>query len=434
MREIEGTRCQIAAAVIGNALEWYDFIVYGYLTVIISRLFFSAETEYASLLLAAATFGVGFVMRPIGGILIGLYADRKGRKAALQLIMLLMTAAIALIAFAPTYASIGIAAPLIIMLARLLQGLATGGEFASATSFLVEIAPPGRRGFYGSLQMMGQSLAALVGATVGMVITQFLSSEQIDQWGWRLPFLLGLLIGPVGLYMRRHLKEPLPFCDDVRSRQESHPTIMTIWREYRRSLLISLAMVIPCTILFYVILIYMPTYAKTQLGIPLKQAFVAQVAGLVCLAVATPWIGALSDRMGRRPMLMVGNLLFLILPYPLFSWLLANPGMVRLTVMQVTLCGSAAILTGAISTALAEQFPISVRSTGLALSYNTAVMVFGGFAQLILTWLIEVSGTPLAPAFYVILGAILGTLGTLGMVESKDQPKADNQIIRVSPG
>jgi MFS family permease len=421
MRDIEVTKCQIAAAVIGNALEWYDFIVYGYLTVVISRLFFPAETEYASLLLAAATFGVGFVMRPVGGILIGLYADRKGRKAALQLIMLLMTAAIALIAFAPTYASIGIAAPLIIVLARLLQGLATGGEFASATSFLVEIAPPGRRGFYGSLQMMGQSLAALVGATVGMVMTQILTSEQIDQWGWRLPFALGLLIGPVGLYIRRHLQEPQPFTEAVRSNEKPPLTLVTIWHHHTRSILVCLALVIPCTILFYVILIYMPTYAKTQLGIPLKQAFTAQVMGLLCLAVATPFFGTLADRVGRRPMLMVGNLLFMALPYPLFFWLLTDPGMVRLMVMQVVLCSSAAIMTGAISTALADQFPISVRSTGLALSYNTAVMIFGGFAQLIVTWLIQVSGTPLALALYVIFGAVLGFLGTLGMIESMDE-------------
>jgi MFS transporter, MHS family, proline/betaine transporter len=195
---------QILAAVIGNALEWYDFVVYGFLTVIISRLFFPSDSEYASLLMAMATFGVGFFMRPVGGILIGLYADRRGRKAALQLIILLMTISIAMIAFAPTYAAIGAAAPILIVLARLLQGMATGGEFASATSFLVESAPPDRRGFYGSLQMVGQSVAALAGATAGMLITQGLTPEQIDSWGWRLPFLFGLLIGPVGLWIRRH--------------------------------------------------------------------------------------------------------------------------------------------------------------------------------------------------------------------------------------
>ena len=167
MPQKKSRNTQIAAAVIGNALEWYDFVVYGFLTVIISRLFFPAESEYASLLLTMATFGVGFFMRPVGGIVIGMYADRKGRKAALQLIIGLMTLSMAIIAFAPTYAAIGIAAPLLMVFARLLQGFATGGEFASATSFLVEMAPPGKRGFYGSLQMVGQSLAALSGAIAG---------------------------------------------------------------------------------------------------------------------------------------------------------------------------------------------------------------------------------------------------------------------------
>src|SRR3954469_8900418 len=208
---------QIIAAVIGNALEWYDFVVYGFLTIIIARLFFREQSEYSSLLLTMATFGVGFFMRPVGGIVLGMYADRKGRKAALQMIIGLMTVAMAMIAFAPPYAAIGIAAPSIILLARLLQGFSTGGEFASATAFLVESAPPNRRGFYGSLQMVGQSLAALTGAVAGTLITRGLDTQQIDSWGWRLPFLFGLIIGPVGLYIRRYLEETDAFLDSRRA-------------------------------------------------------------------------------------------------------------------------------------------------------------------------------------------------------------------------
>jgi len=398
---------QILAAVIGNALEWYDFVVYGFLTVIISRLFFPSDSEYASLLMAMATFGVGFFMRPVGGILIGLYADRKGRKAALQLIILLMTISIAMIAFAPTYAAIGAAAPALIVLARLLQGMATGGEFASATSFLVESAPPGRRGFYGSLQMVGQSVAALAGATAGMLITQGLTPEQIDSWGWRLPFIFGLLIGPVGLWIRRHLKETEAFVEASQS-TEAPVGLMAIWRLYRRSIAVSFGLVVSGTIMYYVVLIYMPTYAKTQLNIPLGQAFIAQVAGLMCLTVGTPFFGMLSDRIGRRPVLMLACGLYFVLPYPLFSWLQADPGLFRLAVMQVILCSAVAVGFGAISTALAEQFPVRMRSTGLALAYNFAVMLFGGFAQLIVTWLIKATGTPLAPAYYVMFGAVVG--------------------------
>jgi MFS family permease len=398
---------QIFAAVIGNALEWYDFVIYGFMTVIISRLFFPAESEYASLLIAMATFGVGFFMRPVGGVLIGLYADRRGRKAALQLIILLMTIATAMIAFAPTYAAIGIAAPAIMVLARLLQGAATGGEFASATAFLIESSPPERRGFFGSLQMVGQSIAALSGATAGMLVTQGLTPEQIDDWGWRLPFLFGLLIGPVGLWMRRHLSETEEFV--AASQDETqHLGLIAVLREHLRDVLVCFGLVVSATIMFYVVLIYMPTYAKTQLNIPLKDAFTAQVAGLIFLTVLIPLFGILSDRIGRRAVLMLAALLYLVLTYPMMAWMLAEPSLIRLAIMQVALCSAIAVGFGAISTALAEQFPVRQRSTGLALAYNMAVMIFGGFAQLIVTWLIKETGSLLAPSFYVMFGATVG--------------------------
>ncbi len=407
---------QIVAAVVGNALEWYDFVVYGFLTVIISRLFFPTDSEYASLLLTMVTFGVGFFMRPVGGVLIGMYADRKGRKAALQLIILLMTISIAMMAFAPTYAAIGVAAPLIILFARLLQGMATGGEFASATSFLVESAPAGRRGFFGSLQMVGQSLAALAGATAGMLITQGLTPEQVDSWGWRIPFLFGLLIGPVGLYIRRYLDETEAFIESRKSPVEP-VSLAGLWRDHRRSLMACFGLVVAGTIMYYVVLIYMPTYAKTQLQIPLGYAFTAQVAGLLCLTVAIPFFGVLSDRIGRKPILLVAMLCFFVLPYPLFAWLQAEPTALRLAIMQMILCTTVAIAFGPISTALAEQFPVHMRSTGLALAYNFAVMLFGGFAQLIVTWLIRVTGNPLAPAFYVMFGAVVGAAGVMLMID-----------------
>ncbi|MEK0434358.1 MAG: hypothetical protein RL369_407 [Pseudomonadota bacterium] len=411
---------QIFAAVIGNALEWYDFVIYGFMTVIISRLFFPAESEYASLLIAMATFGVGFFMRPVGGVLIGLYADRRGRKAALQLIILLMTIATAMIAFAPTYAAIGIAAPAIMVLARLLQGAATGGEFASATAFLIESAPPERRGFFGSLQMVGQSIAALTGATAGMLATQGLTPEQIDDWGWRLPFLFGLLIGPVGLWMRRHLSETEEFIAATQD-EAQHLGLMAVLREHLRDVLVCFGLVVSATIMFYVVLIYMPTYAKTQLNIPLKEAFTAQVAGLIFLTVLIPLFGILSDRIGRRAVLMMAAVLYLVLTYPLMAWLLAEPSLIRLAIMQIVLCSAIAVGFGAISTALAEQFPVRQRSTGLALAYNVAVMIFGGFAQLIVTWLIKTTGSLLAPSFYVMFGASVGLLAAWFITDRRPQ-------------
>src|SRR5215831_19648804 len=219
---------QVAAAVIGNALEWYDFIVFGFFAVIIARLFFPAESQYGSLLLTTATFGVGFFMRPVGGILLGIYADRRGRKAALLLVISLMTVAIAMIAFAPTYAAIGVGAPVLIVAARLLQGFSAGGEFATATAFLTEIAPAQRRGFYGSWQMVGQGLAVLIGAILGTVLTRWLTPETLDGWGWRIPFLFGLIIGPLGLYIRSNLDETSAFLQSRRSSagQQSSSSIL----------------------------------------------------------------------------------------------------------------------------------------------------------------------------------------------------------------
>jgi MFS family permease len=404
---------QIAAAVIGNALEWYDFVVYGFLTVIISRLFFPAESEYASLLLTTATFGVGFFMRPIGGILLGMYADRKGRKAALQLIIGLMTTSMAIIAFAPPYAAIGIAAPLLMVLARLLQGLATGGEFASATSFLVEAAPAHQRGFYGSLQMVGQSLAALGGALSGVLVTRGFTPEQLDSWGWRLPFLFGLLIGPVGLYIRRHLEETDAFLE-ARSKRQSQ-AVGALLSDHLHSILVTFGLTICGTISYYVILVYMPTFANKQLGIPLNEAFIAQVIGLICMTLVIPLCGALSDRIGRKPILIAAPIAYLLLLYPFFTWIHASPSFFYLMLMQSVLCCVAGAFSGPISTAVAEQFPVAVRSTGLAVAYNMAVMLFGGFAQFIVTWLVEKTGSPIAPAYYVMFGAVIGLVAAVSL-------------------
>lgn len=407
---------QITAAVIGNALEWYDFIIYGSLTVVISRLFFPAGSEYSSLLLTTATFGVSFFMRPVGGILIGIYADRKGRKAALQLIIGLMTTAIAMIAFAPTYAAIGIGGPLIIVFARMLQGFATGGEFASSTAFLVESAPADRRGLYGSWQMFGQGLAVFGGAAMGALVTKWLSPEALDAWGWRLPFLVGLLIGPVGLWIRRHLEETEGF---VKTQHEAknNQALGTMLIDHGRAVLSSICLTVCATVSFYIVLIYMPTFAKNELHLPLDSAFLAQMIGVACLTLMVPLFGAASDRIGRKPILIGSISLYLVLLYPMFTWILANPSLDNLIVMQVVLCSLIGDSFGPFSSALAEQFPSGVRSTGMALAYNIAVMLFGGFAQFIVTWLIHETGLPVAPVFYVIFAAVLGLLGSMFLVD-----------------
>lgn len=407
---------QVAAAVIGNALEWYDFVIFGFLTVVISPLFFPAESEYASLLLTTATFGVGFFMRPVGGIVLGIYADHKGRKAALLLIIVLMTVAIGMIGFAPTYAAIGVAAPLIIVAARLLQGFATGGEFASATSFLIESAPPHRRGLYGSWQMVGQGLAVLLGAILGTLLTHTLSAGTLAGWAWRIPFLLGLVIGPVGLFIRRHLQETEAFLA-AQGAQAKGPGFAETLAANLKEVLVCIGVVTAGTISFYIILLYMPTFVRTQLHLPLQEAFLAQAIGLAGMVVLAPLSGALSDRVGRKPIIIGSLAIYLALIYPSFHWLLAEPAFAKLVAVQLVLCCLLGIFFGPMSTALAEQFPAAVRSTGLGIAYNLGVMVFGGFAPFFVTWLIGTTGSPIAAAYYVMFGASVGIVAAFFLTE-----------------
>ena len=264
--------------------------------------------------------------------------------------------------------------------------------------------------------MVGQGLAVLIGAVLGTLLTRWLSAEALDGWGWRIPFLFGLIIGPLGLYIRRKLDETSAFLQSRRSpaaQQGSGGVLATHVKE----LLACCGMVVAGTISFYVILIYIPTFARTQLHLPLDQAFLAQSIGLACEVVLIPIFGALSDHIGRKPIMTAALVLNLVVTYPLFSWVIANPSFGALLTMQIILCSLFGVFNGPISTALAEQFPTRVRSTALAISYNIAVMLFGGFAQFFVTWLIAATGTPIAPAYYLMFGAAVGLLAALFLKE-----------------
>lgn len=406
---------QVIAAVIGNALEWYDFIVFGFMIAIISRLFFPSESEYTSLMMTMATFGAGFFMRPVGAIVFGMYADRKGRKAALQLIIFLMTVAVAILTFAPTYAAIGIAAPLIILFARLLQGFSTGGEFSSSTAYLVEVAPAEKRGFYGSLQALGQGFAGILGALAGMLITGLFTFEQIDAWAWRLPFFAGLLIGPIGMYIRRYLEETTPFKTIV-APKTIKLGMGSLLKSHRRGLVSSFFLVSSGTMATYTLSIYMPIYAKNQLGLSLNDAFIALVISGVCsIAVGIPF-AMLSDRIGRKPILLATMVVNFLAIYPLFAWVLSAPTFGKFLVLQIVF-GLISGGWGPYPTAMAEQFPTGVRSTGLAITYNLAVALFGGTSPFFVSWLIKTTGSPMAPAYYLMFGTAVGFVATLFLVE-----------------
>ncbi|MFL9827509.1 MFS transporter [Rhodoplanes sp. SY1] len=391
------------------------------MAAIISRIFFPFDSEYSSLLLATATFGVGFVMRPIGGVVLGAYADRRGRKPTLQWVIGIMTVAIAMIAFAPTYETVGVAASVIVIVARLLQGFATGGEFASATAFLIESAPPDRRGFYGSWQMAGQGLAVLSGAVVGAGMTRWLDSETVESWGWRIPFLFGLLLFPVGLYIRRHVSETREFLSSLEARDRHRPAVASTGLAKR--IVTCTGIVAAGTISFFVVILYLPTFATRQLGMSLGDAFVAQSIGLALMVVAIPAFGALSDRIGRRPVLVGSLVVYLAALHPLYAWIIAAPTFANLVVMQLVLCGILGAYFGPFSTVLGEQFPAASRSIGLALSYNLGVLLFGGFAQFFVTWLSHVSGSAMAPAYYVLFGTAIGLVAAIFVTDAARRPR-----------
>ncbi|WP_316157199.1 MFS transporter [Cupriavidus sp. BIC8F] len=402
-------RRAIIATVIGNGLEWFDFTVYSFFAVIIAKLFFPTGDDLSSLLLAVATFGVGFFMRPVGGIVLGIYADRVGRKAALSLTILLMALGTTLIGIAPTYDQVGIFAPLLIVVARLMQGFSAGGEMGGATAFLTEYAPARQRAYYSSWIQASIGVAVLLGAAVGTFVTSSLSTEALNSWGWRLPFLLGIVIGPVGYYIRHHLDETPTFRDNA---ERADSPLKEIVQAYPRETLASFSMVILWTVCTYVLLFYMPTYAVKVLKVPQADGFIAGMAGGSAIMVFAPLVGLLADRIGRRVLLSGSALLILVLAWPMFVFINHVPGLASLLVFQLVFGVLIATYTGPILAAFSELFPARVLSTGLSVAYNFAVTIFGGFASFIITWLIATTGSSMAPAIYVMIAAAISLAGT----------------------
>ncbi|WP_342361762.1 MFS transporter [Terrarubrum flagellatum] len=415
-------RRAIVAATIGNLLETYDFAVYGFFAVIISRLFFPAGDDTVALLLTVATFGVGFFMRPVGAVVLGGMADQRGRKFALSVSILLMALGTAMIGLAPTFASIGLWAPAIIVVARLVQGFSAGGEVGAATAFLVEHAPAGRRGYFGSWQQASQAAALLLGSLVGWTTTGLLSQSALESWGWRVPFLLGLLIGPVGFYIRAQTEDAKEFTEAKRPGDRS--ALGQTLQFHKRSIIIGFGVTITWTVCTYFFLIYMPTFAIRQLHLPQSTSFFASSVSLALLLALAPVFGALSDHIGRRPLLIGSALTIALLTYPALAMLTAAPGLWPLLLFQIVFAVLIAAFTGTAPAAIAEICPPEIRSTGTSIAYNLAVTIFGGFAPFIATWLIAATGTPLSPAWYVSAAICLGTAIVLFVRESESAAPA----------
>jgi MHS family proline/betaine transporter-like MFS transporter len=394
----------LAAASIGNALEWYDILVYGYFAVTISKLFFPTADPTTALLLAFGTFGVSYLVRPLGALVLGAYADRAGRRAAMLVSIVIMTIGTGLMAIMPTYSTVGIVAPIAVLIARLLQGFAVAGEFGSATAFLVEHTTD-RKGFFASFQWFGQGLAAVLASFFGVVLFTWLTTEQLDSWGWRLPFFFGLLIGPIGLYIRKHVGETPEF----REQGPAKAPVRQMFAEHWDRLLMCIGIVILSTSSNYIIL-YMPTYAIKQLHLPQSLGFTATLLGGILLTFGAPFFGHLSDRVGRVRLMVVVSLLFAVSAYPAFVLLVANPSLAGIVAIVCWLSLLKAAYSGTLPSLMAELFPISTRSTGIALSYNISVPIFGGFAPFIAAWLVAETGSPLAPSFYLIATSVLSLI------------------------
>ncbi|AMH43234.1 MULTISPECIES: MFS transporter [Burkholderiaceae] len=401
----------VIAAIIGNLLEFFDFTVYSFFALTIAKLFFPAHDPVVSTLLALSAFAIGFVARPVGGFVLGHYADKRGRRAALTLTIFLMALGSAMIGLAPTYASIGLAAPALIIFARLLQGFAQGGEFGAATATLLETGSAKGRGFRASWQLASQGAAALMGSGIAALLTYQLSPEQLLDWGWRVPFLIGTAIMPVGVYLRRHIVEEPP--KPARAHASGfEPGMVRKW-------ILTVFAIMGMTVATYVLMYYIPTYMIQYLKVPAKLSMLVSICAAVASLALCPVWGALSDKMQRRkPLILAGRIALIVLLYPCF-WLMNQypslpvvMGLIVLLMLFYTM-GSAPAYS-----LMPENFPKHLRAGYLASAYAVAVSLFGGSAQLVVAWLIKITGNTMAPAWYMIICVVISLIAVSKLDET----------------
>jgi MFS transporter, MHS family, proline/betaine transporter len=403
-------RRMIVAATIGNVLEWFDFVVYGFFAVTIAEVFFPTGSPTVSLLITFGAFGLAYFVRPLGAIVVGGFTDRAGRKAGLLLSIALMMIGTTLMAVTPGYATIGIAAPIIITLARLLQGFSVGGEFGSAVSFLAEHGG-GRRGFAASWQFATGGMITVLASLFGVTLTTLLTHQQLVDWGWRIPYFFGMLVGPAGLYIRAKIVETPEFVE-----AELPPTIpiSDLLRRHPLPVLLSLGISIISNASFY-ILAYMPTYGEKTLHLPASTGFTATLVGGAILAIGCPLAGYWSDKIPRPLLMLIACWLFVLTPYPVFYLMTAWPSLAACVVAVGWLQLVKAGYSGVLPSLMSEQFPVDTRAIGVSLGYSVSVSVFGGLAPLVATWLIAKTGDPLSPSYYLIFTALLSLVALIAI-------------------
>ena len=394
------------AGMVGNILEWYDFVVYAYLAGLIGELFFPSEDELASLIKAFAVFAVGFVMRPVGAILFGYLGDKLGRKKALTISIILMAIATTTIGLLPTYYQIGILAPVLLFVLKLLQGLSVGGEYTTSVSFVVEHAPRYRRGFFGSIAILGAVVGILLGSGSVAFISGVLDPESFKSWGWRIPFFSGIILGFIGYYVRRNIKETPKFKELEEKKEIDKNPIIDVFKKAPREFLETFGLSTFQAVGFYTLFVYLATHMIKFAHLERAEALTVNTISMIVLAVLIPFFGLLSDQIGRKPLIVFSTFSVFVLAYPLFI-LLSSGSVGKALLAQVIFAVIVAGFMAILPTTLVEIFPTKIRNSGYSIGYNLPFALFGGTAPLIATVLIKYTGDINSPAFYLMAAAFV---------------------------
>jgi len=417
-----------SASFMGNFVEWFDYAAYGYLATVIALTFFPQTDKTTALLATFAVFALSFIVRPLGGLVWGHFGDKYGRRSALSWSILIMSISTFCIGLLPTYNHIGLWAPALLLLIRLFQGFSASGEYAGASAFLAEYAPEGKRGLYTSIVPASTAAGLLFGAVFVAGLHSWMSVEDLHSWGWRLPFLLAAPFGLVGRYIRMSLQDTPKFLE-MEKRLEAkecatHAPVRELLTVHRRSVMIGIGVTCLNAVAFYLLLSYMPTYLSTEMGMSESDSFLASTVSLASYIGLIFLMGKLSDRFGRKTMLLTASVLFLVLTFPLFGMLENQPLMVILMI-QIAFGAILAMNDGTLPCFLAEIFPTRVRFSGFAFSFNIANAVFGGTAPFIATWLIQLTGNKMAPAWYLLAAAAVALIAMLASRETAHKALQD---------
>jgi MHS family citrate/tricarballylate:H+ symporter-like MFS transporter len=395
----------------GNFLEQFDFFLFGFYATYIAKTFFPAASEFASLMQTFAVFGAGFLMRPLGAIILGAYIDKVGRRRGLIVTLAIMASGTILIAIVPGFATIGLLAPALVLIGRLLQGFSAGAELGGVSVYLAEMATPGKKGFYTAWQSASQQVAIVVAAALGYALNLLLTSAQIGAWGWRLPFLIGCMIVPFLYVLRRSLQETAEF-----QARRHHPATSEVFRSMLtnwKTVVAGMMMVAMTTTTFYLITVYTPTFGRSVLHLSTSDALVVTLLVGVSNFIWLPIGGAISDRIGRRPVMLFVSALAIVTAYPALEWLAHAPSFLRMLTVLLYFSFFFGAYNGAMVAALTEVMPVEVRVAGFSLAFSLATALFGGFTPAVSTFLIEMTGDKAAPAYWLIFAALCGFLATL---------------------